>query len=132
MARNLVVFFFFCGLEKKNSSIKTIRRIVKDDGTEVSNQKQILDEVKSFYASLYSKSKCIESDNSNNDFLNDLHIPTLNDQQSDAIEGEISIQEAALVLKNMKNNRSPGTSGFSADFYKVFWKKNGAFCSKKS
>ena len=103
-------------MEKKNSSIKTIRRIVKDDGTEVSNQKQILDEVKSFYASPYSKSKYIESDNSNDDFLNDLHIPTLNDQQLDAIEGEISIQEAALVLKNTKNNRSPGTSGFSADF----------------
>ena len=117
-------------MEKKNSSIKTIRRIVKDDGTEVSNQKQILDEVKSFYASLYSKSKCIESDNSNDDFLNDLHIPTLNDQQSDAIEGEISIQEAALVLKNMKNNRSPGTSGFSADFYKVFLKKIGHFVER--
>ena len=112
-------------MEKKNSSIKTIRRIVKDDGTEVSNQKQILDEVKSFYASLYSKGKCIEYDKSNDDFFNDLHIPTLSDQQSDAIEGEISIQEAALAFKNMKNNRSPGTSGFSADFYKVFWKKLG-------
>ena len=78
---------------------------------------------KSFYASLYSKGKCIESDNCKNDCFNDLHIPTLNDQQSNGIEGEISIQEAVLVLKNMKNKRSPGTSGFSSAFYKVFWKK---------
>ena len=27
----------------------------------------------------------------------------------------------------MKNSRSPGTSGFSADFYKFFWKKIGHF-----
>ena len=27
----------------------------------------------------------------------------------------------------MKNNKSPGTSGFSADFYKVFWKQLGTF-----
>ena len=27
----------------------------------------------------------------------------------------------------MKNNKSPGTSGFSAEFLKVFWKQLGAF-----
>ena len=27
----------------------------------------------------------------------------------------------------MANNKSPGTSGFNADFYKVFWKRIGAF-----
>ena len=27
----------------------------------------------------------------------------------------------------MKNNKSPGTSGFSADFFKVFWKDLGHF-----
>ena len=31
------------------------------------------------------------------------------------------------VLRNMTNNRSPGTSGFSADFCKVFWKRIGHF-----
>ena len=27
----------------------------------------------------------------------------------------------------MKSNKSPGTSGFNADFYKVFWSKLGDF-----
>ena len=27
----------------------------------------------------------------------------------------------------MSNNKSPGSSGFSAEFYKLFWKKNGTF-----
>ena len=27
----------------------------------------------------------------------------------------------------MKNNKSPGTSGFSADFYMLFWKQLGTF-----
>ena len=35
--------------------------------------------------------------------------------------------EAFQTLKNMKSNKSPGTSGFNADFYKVFWGKLGDF-----
>ena len=27
----------------------------------------------------------------------------------------------------MKNNKSPGTDGFSSEFFKVFWKKIGTF-----
>ena len=30
-------------------------------------------------------------------------------------------------LKKMKNDKSPGLSGFSADFFKVFWKRLGQF-----
>ena len=35
--------------------------------------------------------------------------------------------EAFQTLKNMKSNKNPGTSGFNADFYKVFWGKLGDF-----
>ena len=27
-----------------------------------------------------------------------------------------------MVLKNMKNGKSPGSDGYTAEFYKIFWK----------
>ena len=43
-------------------------------------------------------------------------------------EGQINYKEATLVLHNMNKNKTPGSSGFSADFYKVlFWRRIGVF-----
>ena len=38
------------------------------------------------------------------------------------IEGEITEDEIAHVLKNMKNNKSPGSDGFTVEFFKFFFK----------
>ena len=51
----------------------------------------------------------------------------LNKAESDSIEGPITYPEAASVLRAMSNNRSPGSDGFSAEFFKMFWKKMGQF-----
>ena len=37
--------------------------------------------------------------------------------------GRISVIELGTVLKKMKNNKSPGIDGLSAEFFKVFWGK---------
>ena len=37
------------------------------------------------------------------------------------IQGEITNQEALNVLKKMKNNKSPGSDGFTVEFFKTFW-----------
>ena len=52
-------------------------------------------------------------------------IPHLNDDEAEWIESEITSEEASVALKNMKNCKSPGTDGFSAEFFKVFWSKIG-------
>ena len=39
----------------------------------------------------------------------------------------ITGEQAAATLKSMTNNRSPGSDGFGADFFKVFWKQLGEF-----
>ena len=36
-------------------------------------------------------------------------------------ERPISEKEAKEVVKNMKNNKTPGTDGFPVEFYKFFW-----------
>lgn len=47
--------------------------------------------------------------------------------ESESLEGIITLEEAGKPLKNMKNNRSPGTDGFTAEFFKCFWKQLGNF-----
>ena len=59
--------------------------------------------------------------------MQNINMPKQNEQEATELEGEISLKEASLTLKNMKNNKSPGTSGFTVDFYNVFWKQLGNF-----
>ena len=42
--------------------------------------------------------------------------------ESEALNGPITITELGSIVKNMKNNKTPGIEGFPADFFKVFWK----------
>ena len=42
-------------------------------------------------------------------------------------DGPILENEAKMVIKNMKNNKTPGSDGFPVEFYKFFWKDIGVF-----
>ena len=46
---------------------------------------------------------------------------------SSKLEGLISYTEAAMALKVMKNNKSPGPDGYTVEFFKYFWKDIGDF-----
>ena len=48
-------------------------------------------------------------------------------QEKTFLEGEITSAEARFALKNMKNYKSPGSNGFTADFLKLFWLLLGSF-----
>ena len=76
--------------------------------------------------SLYSS----KEDHIQNVDLNTLLMPDtpkLSDEESIALGGLIDIKEAGVVLKNMNNNRSPGSTGFTTEFFKFFWKDIGHF-----
>ena len=59
--------------------------------------------------------------------MQDMNIPKLNEEGAFKLEGFLTLKEAGKTLRNMKNNKNPGTSVFSADFNKVFWKQLGTF-----
>ena len=46
----------------------------------------------------------------------------LTEEEKDNLEGEIGSFEAGEILKKMKNNKSPGSDGFTSEFLKFFWK----------
>ena len=81
-----------------------------------------------FYENLYSNKDSQLIDINLYELFNNKDIKNLNKDESDSIEGPITYQEAALILKAMSNNRSPGSDGFSAEFLNVL-EEDGSFCS---
>ena len=118
---------YFCGLEQHNYISKTMNKVEKEDGTILTDQNEILKETELFYKNLYTK----KQDNSDNieidNYFENSTIPKLSETESEKLEGLLSYAEISDTLLHMKNDKSPGLSGFSADLFKVFWKQLGYF-----
>ena len=111
---------YFFNLEKKNVSNNTIKQLKKSNGEYVSTNNEILEEQYNFYNKLY------ESDNISEDnikqYLNKINdLKTLDEQEANLLEGEITESECKNALKNMKLNKSPGSDGLPIEFYITFW-----------
>ena len=83
----------------------------------VTSLPDILKEQKIFYELLYNKK---HSSNSQYNFFNN-NMTILTEDDSNKCEGFISENECFIALKDMKNNKSPGSDGISTEFYKIFW-----------
>lgn len=113
---------YFCKLEKKNFIYKTVTEIINDQGDHISDQVDILAEQENFYKSLYTTR---DIDILDNTFFH--HDIKLTDEQRELCEGNLSYKECAEALKQMQNGKSPGSDGFTVDFYKFFWRDIGSF-----
>ena len=116
---------YFANLEKKRSETKTIKRLLIDN-TELTNPESILNETQKFYAKLY---KNINVDMRINDFFTQ-NVCSLNDDEREICEGKLNENEILSALKEMKNNKSPGSDGISTEFYKIFWNDIKSFYIK--
>ena len=105
--------------------------LYKEDGKETLDLKEINQEVHNFYKNLYSNK---DSDLVNVDLENVLktNTPKLSEEESANLEGYITLKEAGEVLYKMKNYRSPGSTGFTVEFLKFFWKYLGAHLVKSA
>ena len=115
---------YFLNLENQHYKEKTINKLIDDHGNELTKIDDILNEQKMFYQSLYSTK--VEENSDRNEiyqefFPNEEYVKKLDDEQAQSIEGEITVQECYNVLKNMKKNKSPGSDGFTSEFYLHFW-----------
>ena len=60
-------------------------------------------------------------------YMNDSNMTKLKNEEANTIEGLLTYKEISDILYNMKHDKSPGLSGFSAEFFKVFWRQLGIF-----
>ena len=62
-----------------------------------------------------------------NDLITHNSIPKLSQMEQNSMEGAITMKEALTGLKKTANNKSPGTSGYTVEFFKFFWSDIGSF-----
>ena len=114
---------YFCNLESRNYLDKAMHFVENSNGDIVSEQGNILQEVKQFYEELYRQRQVEDIDLK----ANLKECPVLSENDREQIEGPITFAEAIKALKNMKNNKSPGPDGFTVEFFKFFFVDIGDF-----
>lgn len=114
---------YFCNLEKRHFISKQMFKLIDKNGEEIHKTNEMVKETKEFYEKLYKK-KTVSEVNIEN-IVTDL--PKLDEEKAKTLEGPILLEEAALALKNIKNDKSPGTDGMTVNFLKFFWKDLGQF-----
>ena len=116
---------YFLNLEKRNYVKKHMRKLNINE-TITTNPSIILSEQKRFYQDLYSSgNNRIVNNNAAKLFLNDLNIPKLTEEQKQACEGKILLEECELILETFSNNKAPGNDGIPIEFYKKLWPLKG-------
>ena len=110
---------YFLNFEKRNFTNKVITKIIEDNGQESLSTEEILNSQKTYFKNLYNENILIDDTPIEAQIgINNLKM-TKNDAES--LEGNIKYSELAEALKNMKNSKTPGNDGFTADIFKFFW-----------
>ena len=92
---------------------KAVCFIQKENGEIIHDSSSITQEAKRFYEKLYASH---ENDIVNIDIGN-IATPTLSQEESDSLEGPITLHEALSALKQMKNDKSPGSDSYTVEFF---------------
>lgn len=82
--------------------------------------KKILEETAKFYEKLYMEDPNVSSDFS--DYLfNSINTPRLSNEDKTQLNKRFTEGELYETLKQMKNNKTPGSDGLTKEFYFHFW-----------
>ena len=111
---------YFFNLEKRNYNRKTVFELESDDGVTITDEKEILLAIETFYENLYSS----DITDSQCDFLNfsaNVNIPKLSEDERDEMEGALGYDESEKIIRSFEKEKSPGEDGFTVEFYQSFF-----------
>ena len=111
---------YFYNLEKSKYNAKTCQSLLCGD-TVITDDEQILEKQREFYQNLYTEDEEVSFTLQNNTDV------SLSEEQAKEISHDLQEHEFRSALKQLKNNKTPGNDGLTADFYKVFWGKIGDY-----
>jgi len=118
---------FFLGLERSRAANKTINKLVTNNGSTITDPKEILSEQCRFYKNLYKSSlnaldpERIEDRNIVLENMLKSPSPKVNRTQQHELIRPVTEQEIWNIIKNSVKNKSPGTDGLTNEFYIKFW-----------
>ena len=106
--------------EKNNKAKSHIRKVIDSNGEEITDQGNILKEIKCFYGNLYSR-KSVKTEQDCLDCLKSINAPMLSETDKETCEGKLTVQSCWNTLNDMKNGKSPGNDGLTKGFYVCFF-----------
>ena len=86
------------------------------DNQALSDPITILQQIKGFYNSLYTR-KSLKTEQECLNCLNNINTPLLSEYESLNCEGKLTLKEIYQILESMPGNKSPENNGLSKGFY---------------
>jgi hypothetical protein len=118
---------YFLSQEKSKSESKNMKKILMDNGEEITDPKQILEQQGKFYQKLYTdNTECTTRllDESYKYFLDDkIPLKQIDDEDQEMLDQPITMTELTQAIKALPRNKSPGSDGWNSEFYQFFWSK---------
>ena len=111
---------YFFGLERSNAKKKMITKLVDEESGEcMLTQDKIADYAVKYYQKIYSSTHPNKEKIS--DYISQSEIDSIPDSLSSTLDEQVTLEEMETVIKSLKNNKSPGWDGLTAEFYRFFW-----------
>ena len=93
--------------------------MINESKVELYEQVEISKHVVDFYLNLFrSKDNIIYN---MKEYINSCEAKIFDARMTEALDEEFSLSEIDSVYKSLKNNKSTGWDGLTAEFYKIFW-----------
>jgi len=110
---------YFKDLEKIHQRNNVIECIENEDGDEIYENVQILNECCNFYKKLFKSQEI--SEKSIDEYITQTEMPRLSDIEKELCDKEITENEVYEAIASLKTSKSPGIDGLSPEFYKKHW-----------
>ena len=109
---------YFLNLEHNNKIKSTIRKL-KDNGSIVTDQSEIMSKLKEYFMEKYRKQVQVRPNECLN-FLKQVDTPCLSEEDATMVDRPITKKDIEEILRKMENNKSPGNDGIPKEFYLLF------------
>ena len=114
---------YFLSLEKRNGVRKSIQSLSINNNT-ITRKDEILSQ---FTNHLNRKYNVFEEPLNANEYIKRNITKKISHKQKCKLDEPLTLAELSAALSSMKKGRSPGSNGFTADFFKHFWNYLGIF-----
>ena len=74
-----------------------------------------------FYKQIYSSKSTDPENKTFASFFESVGLAFLNKSEADQCQGLLTLEECAKAVSNFQNDKTPGSDGFTVDFYRRFW-----------
>ncbi|KAL6035173.1 hypothetical protein STEG23_034140 [Scotinomys teguina] len=105
-------------LTKRQRESIQINKIRNENGDIITDNEEIQRIIRSYSKNLYTTK--LENLEEMDKFLDRYHIPKLDQDQIDNFNRPITPEEIETVIKSLPTKKSPGSDGFSVEFYQIF------------